>query len=189
LSLTDFTVSASVSTLFWSSCHLIRSHEKSRKANRWGPDSGWSWIVEVVDVFVLSANLPFRVQVAGLIDVFMIFMGCKLSGNKKEENEFETDSLLGKHANAGFILWLTIGTTLILNAKLFGLIGFSVFAGVHWLTDFSWYTVVALLIFKSQRLDRAHKDGYYTFACWYSLGFGIHFMSSAWCCLLLYRVL
>ena len=70
-------------------------------------------------------------------------------------------------ANAGFILWwLTIGTTLILNAKLFGLLGFSVFAGVHWLTDFSWYTVVALLIFKSQRFwtDRT-QDGNYAFLC------------------------
>jgi threonine/homoserine/homoserine lactone efflux protein len=84
-------------------------------------------------------------------------------------------------ANAGFILWwLTIGTTLILNAKLFGLIGFSVFAGVHWLTDFSWYTMVALLIFKSQRFwtDRA-RMGITFFCVLVFIGFGLYFMGSA----------
>lgn len=55
-------------------------------------------------------------------------------------------------ANAAFILWwLTIGTALILNAKIFGFIGFSIFAGLHWSCDFVWYTIVAFVIFKSHR--------------------------------------
>jgi threonine/homoserine/homoserine lactone efflux protein len=84
-------------------------------------------------------------------------------------------------ANAGFILWwLTIGTTLILNAKLFGLLGFSIFAGVHWLADFSWYTVVALLIFKSQRFwTQRTRMGITLFCVAVFIGFGAYFMSSA----------
>ena len=83
--------------------------------------------------------------------------------------------------NAGFILWwLTIGTTLILNAQLFGLLGFSVFAGVHWLCDFSWYTVAALVIFKSQRFltDRT-RMGITFFCVAVFIGFGAYFMGSA----------
>jgi threonine/homoserine/homoserine lactone efflux protein len=83
--------------------------------------------------------------------------------------------------NAGFILWwLTIGTTLILNAKLFGLIGFSVFAGVHWLTDFIWYTMVAVLIFKSQQFWTACvHNGIALFCVAVFIGFGAYFMGSA----------
>ena len=113
--------------------------------------------------FLLSQfKIPSGVQVGvGTVGGFlMVFMGLQTFRKRHMQEEaivdLKKDSLLAgiwtTAANAGFILWwLTIGTTLILNAKLFGLLGFSVFAGVHWLVDFSWYTVVALLIFKSQR--------------------------------------
>jgi len=83
--------------------------------------------------------------------------------------------------NAGFILWwLTIGTALILNAQLFGLAGFTVFAGVHWLTDFSWYVVVGLLIFKSQRFwSNRTRMGITLFCVAVFIGFGVCFMGSA----------
>ena len=142
--------------------------------------------------FVLSQfNIPSVVQVAvGLVGGFlMIFMGVQAFRNRHKKEEATTglkrDSLLAgawtTAANAGFILWwLTIGTTLILNAKLFGLIGFSVFAGVHWLVDFSWYTVVALLIFKSQRFwTERTQMGITLFCVAVFIGFGAYFMSSA----------
>jgi threonine/homoserine/homoserine lactone efflux protein len=107
-------------------------------------------------------TIPNTIQIAvGLVGgALMIFMGLQTLKNRNKHNDtavnLKRDSILAgvwtTAANAGFILWwLTIGTTLILNAKLFGFIGFSVFAGVHWLCDFSWYAVVAFLIFKSQR--------------------------------------
>jgi len=142
--------------------------------------------------FVLSQfTIPSVVQVAvGLVGgFFMIFMGVQAFRNRHKQEETTVDLKLDSvfagvrttAANAGFILWwLTIGTTLILNAKLFGLIGFSVFAGVHWLTDFVWYTVVALLIFKSQRFwtDRVHY-GIALFCVAVFIGFGAYFMGSA----------
>ena len=83
--------------------------------------------------------------------------------------------------NAGFILWwLTIGTTLILNAQLFGLLGFSVFAGVHWFCDFSWYTIAAFVVFKSQRFwNEKIRAGITLFCVAVFIGFGAFFMSSA----------
>ena len=142
--------------------------------------------------FVLSLfSLPSIAQIAvGLVGgLLMIFMGVQAFRNRHIQEEatvdLKRDSVLAgvwtTVANAGFILWwLTIGTTLILNAKLFGLLGFSVFAGVHWLTDFLWYTVVALLIFKSQRFwtERTHM-GITLFCVVVFIGFGAYFVGSA----------
>ncbi len=119
----------------------------------------------------------------------MVLMGIQTfrKRHKTEEAQvnLKADSLVAgvytTAANAGFILWwLTIGTTLILNAQLFGFVGFSVFAGVHWLCDFSWYTVAALVIFKSQRFlnDRA-KMGITLFCVAVFIGFGAYFIGSA----------
>jgi threonine/homoserine/homoserine lactone efflux protein len=142
--------------------------------------------------FVLSQfTIPSVVQVAvGLVGgFFMVFMGVQAFRNRHKQEEatvdLKLDSVLAgvrtTTANAGFILWwLTIGTTLILNAKLFGFIGFSVFAGVHWLTDFIWYAMVAVLIFKSQRFwtDRVHSC-IALFCVAVFIGFGAYFMGSA----------
>jgi threonine/homoserine/homoserine lactone efflux protein len=142
--------------------------------------------------FVLSQfAIPGVVQVAvGLVGGFlMVFMGVQAFRNRHKQDEatvgLKRDSVLAgiwtTAANAGFILWwLTIGTTLILNAQLFGLLGFSVFAGVHWLTDFIWYTVVALLIFKSQRFwTERTRMGITLFCVAVFVGFGAYFVGSA----------
>jgi len=142
--------------------------------------------------FVLSQfSLPSIVQIAigSVGGLLMIFMGVQAFRNRDKQEEatvdLKRDSVLAgvwtTAANAGFILWwLTIGTTLILNAKLFGLLGFSVFAGVHWLVDFSWYTVVALLIFKSQRFWKQRtRMGITLFCVAVFIGFGAYFMGSS----------
>ena len=142
--------------------------------------------------FLLSQfDIPTAVQVAvGLVGGFlMIFMGVQTFRNRykneKSHVSLKRDSVFAgvftTAANAGFILWwLTIGTTLILNARLFGLVGFSVFAGVHWLCDFSWYTVVALVIFKSQRFwTERTRIGITLFCMAVFIGFGAYFMGSA----------
>ena len=132
----------------------------------------------------------FVLVVVGLVGgLLMIFMGIQAYRNRHKREEatldLKRDSVLAgawtTAANAGFILWwLTIGTTLILNAKMFGLAGFSVFAGVHWLTDFIWYTVVALLIFKSQRFWTDRTQMVITLFCvLVFIGFGAYFVGSA----------
>jgi threonine/homoserine/homoserine lactone efflux protein len=142
--------------------------------------------------FLLSQfAIPSSVQViVGVVGGFlMIVMGVRTFRNRhKSEDDrasFKRESVLAgvytTAANAGFILWwLTIGTTLILNAQQFGLIGFSVFAGVHWLCDFSFYTAAALVIFKSQKfLNEWAKVGITFFCVAIFIGFGAYFMGSA----------
>ena len=141
--------------------------------------------------FVLSQfQIPSVMQVAvELVGGFlMVFMGIQAFRNRHREEAavpLKRDSVFAgiytTAVNAGFILWwLTIGTALILNAQLFGLAGFTVFAGVHWLTDFLWYAVVGLLIFKSQRFwsDRT-RMGITLFCTAVVIGFGAYFMGSA----------
>jgi threonine/homoserine/homoserine lactone efflux protein len=142
--------------------------------------------------FVLSqVQIPSAVQViVGLVGGFlMVFMGVQAFRNRNRQEEgavpLKRDSVFAgiytTAVNAGFILWwLTIGTTLILNAQLFGWAGFTVFAGVHWLTDFLWYAVVGFLIFKSQRFwSNNVRMGITLFCAAIFVGFGAYFMGSA----------
>jgi threonine/homoserine/homoserine lactone efflux protein len=144
--------------------------------------------------FMLSEfEVPIFIQIfvgftGGLIMIYMGFQSFK-NRNKSDEKYASSnqDSLLAgirtTAFNPGFILWwFTIGTTLILNAKLFGLIGFSIFAGVHWSCDFIWYTIVAFLIFKSNKFWTPLVHKIITFFCVSILvGFGgAFFTSSLW---------
>ncbi|MCW3996014.1 MAG: LysE family translocator [Candidatus Bathyarchaeota archaeon] len=136
---------------------------------------------EIPNVVVATVGL-----IGGLL---MIFMGVQAFRNRHKQEKatvnFKRDSVLAgawtTGANAGFILWwLTIGMALILNAQMFGLIGFSVFAGVHWLCDFVWYAFVGLLIFESQRFwSERTRMGITLFCVAVFIGFGAYFMGSA----------
>jgi threonine/homoserine/homoserine lactone efflux protein len=141
----------------------------------------------VLSQFEIPSVVQASVGIVG--GILMVFMG--LQAYRKRHMQEDTNVNLKKDsvlagvwttaANAGFILWwLTIGTTLILNAKLFGLLGFSIFAGVHWLVDFLWYTVVALLIFKSQRFWKQRTQmGITLFCVAVFIGFGTYFIGSS----------
>ncbi|HYA78007.1 MAG TPA: LysE family transporter [Verrucomicrobiae bacterium] len=150
----------------------------------------------IVIFFVLSQfKIPSFVQVAVELvgGLLMVVMGVQAfrKRNKTENAQVSSgrDSVLAgiytTAVNAGFILWwLTVGTALILNAQLFGVIGFSVFAGIHWLCDLSFYTVIALAIFKSQQLwsqrwNKGVRMGITLFCVAVFIGFGVYFMSSA----------
>jgi threonine/homoserine/homoserine lactone efflux protein len=136
-------------------------------------------------------EVPLYVQVGvGIVGgLLMIFMGLQTfrDRNKAEAQRVgsKQDSLIAgirtTAANPAFILWwLTIGTTLILNAKIFGFLGFTFFAGLHWSCDFLWYTVVAFLIFKSHKFWTARVHQGITFFCVAVLvGFGAWFFSTA----------
>jgi threonine/homoserine/homoserine lactone efflux protein len=142
--------------------------------------------------FVLSMyEIPAIVQVVvGLVGGgMMVFMGVQMfrSRHKREEamvSPMRDTIAAGAYTtaiNAGFILWwLTIGTTLVLNAQIFGLFGFAIFTGVHWFTDFAWYTAAAFVIFKSQRFwNNKVRLAITLFCVSVFVGFGLYFMSSA----------
>jgi threonine/homoserine/homoserine lactone efflux protein len=137
--------------------------------------------------FVIPDVVPITVGLVG--GLLMIYMGFQTFRNRNKNNQKyaspKKDSLVAgiwtTAANAGFILWwLTIGTTLILNAQIFGLLGFSVFAVVHWLCDFVWYTVVAFIIFKSRRFwNQKVHTAIFIFCFAVFVGFGAWFFSAA----------
>ena len=103
---------------------------------------------------IVASEILLTVQISvGLIGgLLMIFMGIQTFRNRNKTIEKcespKHESLIAgiwtTAANAGFILWwLTIGTTLIITARSFGLLPFVVFAVVHWLCDFLWYTGIS----------------------------------------------
>jgi len=140
---------------------------------------------------IVAADILQTVQVTvGLIGgLLMIFMGVQTFRNRNKAIEtYESpkhESLIAgiwtTAANAGFILWwLTIGTTLVIAARSFGFLEFTVFAVVHWLCDFIWYTVVAFLIYKSQRFWTKRVNQAIIIFCFSVLiGFGVWFFSTA----------
>lgn len=140
-----------------------------------------------ISQFVIPDVVPITVGLVG--GLLMMYMGFQTFRNRNKNNQKyaspKKDSLVAgiwtTAANAGFILWwLTIGTTLILNAQIFGLLGFSVFAVVHWLCDFVWYTIVAFIIFKSRRFwnEKVHT-AIFIFCFAVFVGFGAWFFSAA----------
>jgi threonine/homoserine/homoserine lactone efflux protein len=111
---------------------------------------------------VVASEILQTVQISvGLVGgLLMIVMGVQTFRNRnrtveKHESPKHESLIAGiwtTAANAGFILWwLTVGTALIITARVFGLLAFMVFALVHWLCDFFWYTGISLAIFKSKQ--------------------------------------
>ncbi|MCL2134001.1 MAG: LysE family translocator [Candidatus Bathyarchaeota archaeon] len=137
--------------------------------------------------FVIPNSIQASIGVIG--GSFMIFMGIQAFKNRNHQDKstvcLKRDSLFAgiwtSAVNAGFILWwLTIGTVLIANAQLFGFSGFVIFAGVHWSVDFLWYTLIGLLIFKSQTFWTTRtRYGVTIFCVGVFLLFGAYFISSA----------
>jgi threonine/homoserine/homoserine lactone efflux protein len=140
---------------------------------------------------IVASEILQTVQITvGLVGgLLMMFMGVQTFRNRNKTIEkYESpkhESLLAgiwtTAANAGFILWwLTIGTTLIITARSFGLLPFVVFAVVHWLCDFLWYTGISFAIFKSKQFWTARVHQAIFFFCFAVLiGFGVWFFSSA----------
>ena len=153
-------------------------------------------IVEIPLMFLLYfAMTQFVIPDAAKITVMlvggllMIYMGAQAFRNRNKTDakreSSKQDSLLAgiwtTAINPGFIIWwLTIGTALVMNAKFFGLLGFSIFAVTHWLCDFSWYTVAAVVIFKSRRFwtEKVHQ-AIFIFCFAVFVGLGVQFISSS----------
>jgi len=145
-------------------------------------------------IYVLLSQfaIPNWVQMTvGIVGgALMLFMGVRAFKNRNRQEDhsitsLKRDSLFSgvwtTAVNAGFILWwLTIGTALILNAQLFGVVGFGIFAGVHWSIDFLWYSLVGLLVFKSQKFWTPRvRYGITLFCVGVFLLFGTYFIGSA----------
>ena len=151
-------------------------------------------LVEIPLIFFIyfwlsQFEIPIFVSIAvGIIGgLLMMYMGINAYRNRNKKIQYKisrSDSflsgILATAVNAGFILWwLTIGTTLVLNAKIFGIVGLSIFVVVHWLCDFVWIILVAFLIFKSRRFwNNKVNNAIFLFSFFVFFGFGAWFFIS-----------
>jgi threonine/homoserine/homoserine lactone efflux protein len=137
--------------------------------------------------FAIPDAVPIVIGLIG--GLLIMYMGIQTFKKRKRPYEkyksSKQESLIAGTwttvANAGFYLWwFAIGIPLILNAQIFGFLGFSTFAIVHWFCDFIWYTVMAFVIFESRRFwtEKVH-DAIFMFCAAVLIGFGAWFFGSA----------
>jgi len=123
--------------------------------------------------------------VGGLI---LIYMGIQMLKTRREtatESSYSkygslVSGILATGANPYFILWwFTNGAALVINASIFGFIGFLIFAITHWSCDLLWNTFISLTVFKSKRFwtKKVHKI-VFGFCVLVFIGFGAWFIIS-----------
>jgi len=141
---------------------------------------GFAWL------FASSLAQKTLGLVGGLI---LIYMGLQMLKTRKEtstESSFSkygsiVSGILATGANPYFLLWwATIGAALVINASIYGFVGFLIFAITHWSCDLLWNGFVSLTVFKSRRFwtERVRKI-VFGFCFVVLTGFGIWFVVSA----------
>ena len=78
-----------------------------------------------------------------------------------------------------FLWWATVGVALMASARLFGIGGVFLLAGVHWLCDLGGLLLISLALFKSRRLwtEKAHR-AIFSICAFILAGFGLWFIVS-----------
>lgn len=93
--------------------------------------------------------------------VFLFLMAAGMlrdAGAKKLKSKSDARSplVIGIAASAGnpyFLLWwATVGMTLLVETKLYGIPGFVAFALVHWACDFAWLGLLSFLAYRGSKL-------------------------------------
>ncbi len=84
-------------------------------------------------------------------------------------------------ANPYFLFWwATVGATLMVNARDFGLAGVAAFGLAHWFCDLSWLSAISLAVFKSRKIWTKTAHSITQWVCAATLaGFGAWFIFSS----------
>ena len=103
-------------------------------------------------------DLPYvKIGIAAVGSVFLLMMGVGMLRSVKTaavDADRDTRSplvagILLTIGNPYFLIWwATIGATLISRSMAFGVLGFAIFAVVHWSCDFLWDYFLSALSFK-----------------------------------------
>jgi threonine/homoserine/homoserine lactone efflux protein len=136
----------------------------------------------------LASNVVQRV--IGLVGgSLMVYLGLRMIRVERKAAEEGGESghgslvagILTTGANPYFLLWwATIGVVLVVNASLFGFLGFVVFAVTHWLCDLFWNIFVSITVFKSKRFwTKKVRNVVLGFCFLVLVGFGLWFIVSA----------
>ncbi|MFQ5398864.1 MAG: LysE family transporter [Anaerolineae bacterium] len=113
-----------------------------------------------------SDQLQAGIALAG--GMFLLLMSVDMLRNLRRANAIGeqtassplTAGALMSAGNPYFLVWwATVGATLILRSRAFGLVGFLAFALAHWLCDLSWNYFLSALAYKGGAFfgQRFHK--------------------------------
>ncbi len=110
----------------------------------------------------LKGSVFFKAFVGIFGAVFLFYMGFSFMRMAKSENDHGSKIgqlsplLIGVILSAGnpyFILWwATIGAALIFKSVSYGILGFILFAFLHWLCDLGWYWFLSLASYRGKEI-------------------------------------
>lgn len=153
-------------------------------------------IIEFPLIFLIYSGFaqffssPLTQKIIGLVGgLIMIYMGFRMIRTERKSGiDYEAAKhsslivgILTTGANPYFLLWwATVGTTLVINAMIFGVIGILIFAVTHWLCDLLWDTFVSVVTYRSRDfLTEKVQKIVFSFCFMLLTGFGIWFIVSA----------
>jgi threonine/homoserine/homoserine lactone efflux protein len=108
----------------------------------------------LLNVFYVKAVIAF---VGGLfllvmgVDMFRSMKQYEVSPREYTHSPMVAGILLSLGNPYFLIWWATVGAALISRSVSFGLLGFLIFAILHWLCDFLWYYFLSALSFRGGR--------------------------------------
>ncbi|MFC1539183.1 LysE family transporter [Candidatus Latescibacterota bacterium] len=124
-------------------------------------------IVEFPLMFLIFFGLGYifdmvyvRMGIFLLGGLFLLIMGVDMFRSMKHPGEIQADrtkipvlsGIVLSAGNAYFLIWwATVGASLIAKAVTFGMMGFLIFAVVHWLCDFFWFYFLSAASYRSGR--------------------------------------
>lgn len=114
-------------------------------------------------LYTFFQNDFIKIALGLLGGVVLIYMGKGILNLKKtaeitiqDTSTSTTATLAGaitSMLNPYFILWwVTVGTALIMRSAIFGIVGLVLFATIHWLCDFIWYSSISYGVYRSGRI-------------------------------------
>jgi threonine/homoserine/homoserine lactone efflux protein len=105
----------------------------------------------------LLSMTAVKAAIFSLGGAFLLYMGIGMLrsiGGAQEEPKSDGSTpliagILLSLWNPYFLIWwATVGASLIAKAVTYGVLGFALFAVVHWLCDFIWYSFLSAVSFK-----------------------------------------
>jgi len=135
-------------------------------------------------------NQPVKIALGLAGGGVLIYMGKGIFNLKKAAQTTLQDNPTSRATLAGaitsilnpyFILWwVTVGTALIMRSIIFGVLGFILFAIVHWLCDFVWYSLISYGVHRSGRVwGKKVQLLLFGLSSFLLIGFGVWFIISS----------
>ena len=133
---------------------------------------------------------PVKIALGMAGGVVLIYMGKGIFNLQKAVQAVSHNNSTSQTTMAGiitsmfnpyFILWwVTVGTALIMRSAAFGILGFALFAVVHWICDLVWYSLVSYGVYRSGKIwGRKVQLAVLGISSLLLMGFGIWFIISS----------